>query len=45
MYKPNTCLFGTQKLVPRMFGLDKFHCSLSINLSLVILSPSPIVKL
>jgi hypothetical protein len=26
LYKPNTCLFRTQKLVPMMFGLDRFYC-------------------
>jgi hypothetical protein len=25
LYKPNTCLFQT-KSVPRVFGLDRFHC-------------------
>jgi hypothetical protein len=24
LYKPNTCLFQTCKLVPRRFGLDSF---------------------
>jgi len=27
LHKPNTCLFRTQKVIPRRFGLDRFHCS------------------
>jgi hypothetical protein len=26
IHKPNTCLFWTNKLVLRRFGLDRFHC-------------------
>ena len=26
LYKPNTCLFQTQNLVPRRFCVDWFHC-------------------
>jgi hypothetical protein len=32
LYKPNTCLFHTQKLVTRMVGLDRFHCICSLIL-------------
>ena len=27
LYKPNICVFQTQKLVQRRFGLDMFHCT------------------
>jgi hypothetical protein len=27
LYKLNTCLFQTQKLLPRRFGLDRFYCT------------------
>jgi hypothetical protein len=26
LYKPNTCLFQKYKLVPKRYGLDRFHC-------------------
>jgi hypothetical protein len=29
LYKLNTSLFWTLKLVPRRFGLDKFHCTVN----------------
>ena len=29
LYKANTCLFRTQTLVPRRFGLNRFHSSLN----------------
>ena len=29
MYKPNTCLYSKhKKLVPRRFGLNRFHCNI-----------------
>ena len=37
MYKLNTCLLRTQKLVLRRFGLDRFYCVISIfNSTLII---------
>jgi hypothetical protein len=26
LFKPNNCLLRTQKLIPRRFGLSRFHC-------------------
>ena len=30
LYKPNPCLVRTQKLLPWRFGLDRFHCIVSV---------------
>ena len=29
LYKPNTCIFRTQKLISMRLGVDMFHCILN----------------
>ena len=36
LYKPKSCLLRTQKLVPRRFGLDRFHYSHFFTVSLFL---------